>query len=293
MSAAPRPESDAADLPRPLAGRTVLVTRPSAQASSLTRLLDAAGARVLEIPTIVIEPPESWEPLDQALDRLGDFTWVIFTSVNGVGMVARRLEERGGSWSTIGGKSVAGIGPATAAALDAHGVAVTVVPAEYRAEGLIARLRGKIGGNDRVLLPRAAETRDLLVRELSRLAAEVVEVPVYRTLRAPDAGRRLREALGSGTVDVVTFTSSSTVRGVLDLLPEEERARWLGGVTIASIGPITAATVAHYGLTTHVMPHEYTIPALAKAIAEHFARPGGRTAAASRRSRRDLDDRRS
>jgi uroporphyrinogen III methyltransferase/synthase len=166
---------------------------------------------------------------------------------------------------------VAAIGPATAAALDAREVVGSVVPAEYRAEGLVERLRGSLSASDRVLLPRAAETRDVLVRELTSLAGEVVEVPVYRTRRAPDGGRRLRELLASGEVDVVTFTSSSTVRGVVELLTGEERARWLETTTIASIGPITAATAAEYGLRTHVMPAAYTIPALAQAIANHFA----------------------
>lgn len=256
---------------RPLDGRTVLVTRPAAQAARFVALLEADGAHVLAAPTIAIEAPASWEPLDHALDRIEAFTWVIFTSVNGVAMVARRIAKRGESWAAIGRRRIAAIGPATAEALTREGVAVELVPGEYRAEGLVERLTGVLDARDRVLLPRAAETRDVLVRQLARLGATVEEVPVYVTRRVEDGVSRVREALASRGVDAVTFTSSSTVRSFADMLTEDERRSWLGGVVVASIGPITAATAAEYGWATDVMPGEYTIPALARALANHFA----------------------
>lgn len=260
--------------PRPLEGRTIVVTRAAEQAAPFVALLEAAGARVLLAPTIAIEPPPSWEPLDRALDDVGRFTWVIFTSVNGVAMVDRRLAERGGRWAELGRARVAAIGPATAQALATHGVRAEAVPDEYRAEGLVERLRGSIGPGDRVLLPRAARTRDVLVTELIALGAEVTEVPAYETHRVTTATAALREALAAGRVDVVTFTSSSTARHFAELFTEPERQAWLSGVTIASIGPITAGTAAEYGLVTRIMPTEYTIPALAGALVEHFSRPG-------------------
>jgi uroporphyrinogen III methyltransferase/synthase len=270
---------------RPLEGRTVVVTRAAAQAQRFTQLLESAGARVLEAPAIVIAPPPSWEPLDAALDALDTFTWVVFTSVNGVAMVARRLAARGLAWSALAGRRVAAIGPATADALAEHGVRADLVPREYRAEGLVERLRGVITPADRVLLPRAAQTRDLLVVELGRLGAHVTEVPAYAT-RRPEAGTaRLREALAAGAIDAVTFTSSSTARNFAELFTEDERRAWLSSVTVACIGPITAATAAEYGLATDVMPGEYTIPALARALADHFARiPRG----PARRARRSV-----
>ncbi len=271
--------------PGPLDGRTVVVTRAAAQAQRFTQLLEAAGARVLEAPAIVIAPPPSWEPLDTALDALATFTWVIFTSVNGVAMVDRRLTARGLVWSGLAGRRVAAIGPATADALAEHGVRVDLVPGEYRAEGLLERLRGVVTPADRVLLPRAAQTRDVLVTGLRRLGAQVTEVPAYATRRADAGVARLREALAAGGIDAVTFTSSSTARNFAELFTEDERRNWLGRVTVASIGPITAATAAEYGLATDVMPGEYTIPALARALADHFARgPRG----AGRRARRSV-----
>jgi uroporphyrinogen III methyltransferase/synthase len=270
---------------RPLDGRTIVVTRAAAQAQRFAQLLESAGARVLQAPAIVIAPPPSWEPLDAALDALDTFTWVIFTSVNGVAMVDRRLSARGLTWSAMGGRRVAAIGPATADALAEHGVRPDLVPDEYRAEGLVARLRGVITPADRVLLPRAAQTRDVLVTELRRLGAEVTEVPAYATRRADAGAARLREALAAGAIDAVTFTSSSTARNFAELFTEDERRAWLSRVTVASIGPITAATAAEYGMSTHVMPGEYTIPALARALADHFARvPRG----AGRRARRSV-----
>jgi uroporphyrinogen III methyltransferase / synthase len=269
-----RPLSEA----RPLDGRTIVVTRAATQAARFVELLEAAGARVLQAPTIVIEAPESWAPLDAALDAIDTFTWVVFTSVNGVAMVDRRLAVRGLAWTALGAVRVAAIGPATADALGEHGVRVDVVPGEYRAEALAARLRSVVGSGDRVLLARAARTRDVLPRDLKRFGADVVEVPAYRTRRAEDGAARLRQALANGVVDAVTFTSSSTARNFAELFGEDERARLLRGVTVASIGPVTAATAAEYGLITEVMPAEYTIRALARALVDHFgaARNGSR-----------------
>ena len=255
---------------RPLQGRTIVITRAAAQAQRFVDLLEAEGARVLAAPTIVIEPPQSWEPLDRALETIDTFAWVIFTSVNGVAMVDRRLTARRLPWGMIGRRRVAAIGPATAEALAEHGVRAEVVPGEYRAEGLVARLRHEIKRGDRVLLPRAAQTRDILVTELRRMGAEIVEIPVYVTRKVERDAGRLRDALASGSVHAVTFTSSSTARNFAELFSDDERRALLSGVTVASIGPITAATAAEYGLTTDVIPSEYTIPALTRALVDYF-----------------------
>ena len=276
--AAPRKDA------RPLEGRTVVVTRAAAQAHRFTQLLEAAGARVIEAPAIVIGPPASWEPLDAALRALPTFTWLVFTSVNGVAMVDRRLSALGLTWSAIAGRRTAAIGPATADALRDHHVRVDIVPAEYRAEGLVERLRRMLTPGDRVLLPRAAQTRDVLVTGLRALGVDVVEVAAYATRRGEDTSVRLSEALTAGGVDAVTFTSSSTARNFAEMFSEAERRAWRGRVAIASIGPITAATAAEYGLATDIMPAEYTIPALARALMDWFARIPKRPGRRGRRS---------
>jgi uroporphyrinogen III methyltransferase/synthase len=256
---------------QPLEGRTIVVTRAAAQARSFVDLLRADGARVIKAPSIAIEPPTSWGPLDAALNDLGRYTWVVFTSVNGVAMVDRRLRERGQSWRAIAAKQIAAIGPATAEALAEHG-ARSALPDEFRAEGLAARLRPYLRPGDGVLLPQAAQTRDVLVTELRRLSAMVTEVPAYRTRRVEGGGAPLRETLDARGVDAVTFTSSSAVRNFAEFFCPEQRRTWLAAVVVAVIGPITAATAAEYGLRTDIMPSEYTIPALARAITDYFSR---------------------
>ena len=250
----------------------MVVTRAAEQARALSRLLEDAGARVLEVPTIAIEPPPSWEPLDRALDDLAAFDWVVFTSVNAVRQVQARLRERRSGWEVLRTRRVAAIGPATAAALAEHGVAAAVTPGEYVAEALLRRLAPVIRPGERVLLPRAAGARDVLSAGLRELGAEVVEVPAYVTRPATERAGRLREALAGGHVDVVTLTSSSTARGLAEALSPDERRRWLGAVTVAAIGPITAAAAARYGLRADIIPREYTIPGLAAAIVEYFER---------------------
>jgi uroporphyrinogen III methyltransferase/synthase len=257
---------------RPLAGKVVIVTRAAAQAGPFHTLLEAAGADVVLLPTIVIEPPDSWAPLDAALARAGEYRWVIFTSVNGVTMTRRRLAESGRGAEALGGARVAAIGPATAEALAGWGLGAAVVPDEYVAEGLAARLRGLLAAGDRVLLPRAAETRDLLVRELEGMGARVDEVAAYRTRPALQRAAEVRFLLERGGVDVVTFTSSSTVRHFAALFAPGELPRLLRGAQLACIGPITRATAAELGLDTAIMPGEYTIPALAEAIVAHYGR---------------------
>ena len=138
------------------------------------------------------------------------------------------------------------------------------------AKGLVARLRPLVGPGARVLLPRAAETRDVLVRELTALGARVTEVAAYRTRSATEHAPALREALAHGRVDVVTFTSSSTVRSFCALFGAAELPRLMAGVTVACIGPITRATAEGRGLAAQIVPEDYTIPGLARAIVAHF-----------------------
>lgn len=255
---------------RPLAGRVILVTRAREQAGRFAALLEEAGGQVVLVPTIVIEPPDSWAPLDAALAGAQQYQWAIFTSVNGVKMVRRRLESGGRGKEALAPCRLAAIGPATAEALQAWGLTADVVPDEYVAEGLVDRLRPLIRPGDRVLLARAVETRDLLVGELSAMGAVVNEVAAYRTRAATEQAAGLRQALRMRRVDVVTFTSSSTVRNFAALWRPGELRSAMAGVSVACIGPITKATAAGFDLTTHIMPEQYTIPALARAIVDHF-----------------------
>jgi uroporphyrinogen III methyltransferase/synthase len=180
------------------------------------------------------------------------------------------VEATGRGRALLERSRLAAIGPATAAALRDWGLIAEVVPEEYVTEGLLDRLRPLVTPGARVLLPRAAETRDVLVRELTAHGAHVTEVAAYRTRAATEHAAGLREALADGRVDVVTFTSSSTVRSFCALFGGAELPRLLRGVTVACIGPITRATAEGRGLATQIVPADYTIPALARAIVTHF-----------------------
>lgn len=253
----------------PLFGKRILVTRAREQASVLTQRLEAAGAEVVEFPTIQIAPPETWEPLDAAIARLREYQWVIFTSANGVRFFWDRLQHVGRDARDLFGIMVCAIGPATAAALCERGVRADVVPDEFKAEGLVDAVAGRLQPGARVLLARAAEAREVLPEELIRRGALVDVVSAYRTIKAVSNADDVRGLLQEGKIHAVTFTSSSTVKHFLDLVGSDGGVL-LRDVVVASIGPITAETAARRGIVSHVVPESYTIPALADALVRHF-----------------------
>lgn len=261
----------------PLFGRRVIVTRPREQAAELVARLEELGAEVLLCPAITIVPPASYEALDRAVAAAGTYDWIVFTSANGVESFFARLDATGGDIRQLGGARLAAIGPATAAALRRRHLRVAVVPEEYRAEGVVDALgAGDLRGR-RVLLPRAAGARPVLPEELTRRGAAVDEVEAYRTELAVEVPEEVRRRLEARDVDCITFTSSSTVRGLLRALGKRAADSLLRcrRPVIACIGPVTAEAARKAGLEVAIMPREYTVPALAAAIAAHFRDRGG------------------
>jgi uroporphyrinogen III methyltransferase/synthase len=258
---------------RPLFGKRILITRAREQASAFGRLLEAAGAEVLEFPAIQIVPPESWEPLDTAIRRLREYQWAIFTSANGVRCFWDRLDLQGKDARDFFGVTVCAIGPATAAALLERGLRADLVPGEFKAEALVEAVGNERVRGTRVLLARAAEAREVIPEELSRRGAMVDAVPAYRTIKSTSNADELRALLRDGKVHAVTFTSSSTVKHFLDLAGEQA-AELLRGVVVASIGPITAETASRHGIVSQIVPEKYTIPALADALIRYFQSAG-------------------
>ena len=227
---------------RPLFGRRVLVTRSRTQASRMCQLLEDAGAVAVELPAIAIVPPKDFAPLDDAVSRLHSFGWVIFASVNAVESVFERLEARGKDARAFGASRVGAIGPATTEALQRRGIRPDFVPSRSVSSAVLqdSRFRGNDGrGWDGVsaLLPTADIGRDELAEGLSRLGANVERVTAYRTVTPPDAAQRARDAFAEG-IDIVTFTSSSTVRNLLSLLEED------GGPGKAALGSSLIACIA-------------------------------------------------
>lgn len=258
---------------KPLFGRRILITRAREQASAFAQVLEAAGAEVVEFPTIRIVPPDSWEPLDAAIRQLREYRWAIFTSANGVRFFWDRLTAGAKDARDFHGITVCAIGPATAAALLERGLRADLVPGEFTAEALVEVIGNEPIRGARILLARAAEAREVIPEELSRRGAVVDVVPAYRTVQNTSDADQLRAMLREGKIHAVTFTSSSTVKHFLDLVGEEAQAL-LQGVVVASIGPITAETASRYGIVSQIVPEAYTIPALADALIRHF-RPAG------------------
>ena len=265
--------------PRTLAGVRALVTRAGPRAEPLSQLLEAAGAEVLRLPTIEIRDPEDWGPADEAIAALDAYTLVIFTSANGVERFLERLARRGRGIEALAGRAVVAIGPATAGALRDRGVQVTAVPEESRAEGALAEARRLLApragaGPARVLLPRALEGREILPEGLRAAGVRVDVAPVYRTV-LPEGGTERARALLAQGVDLITFTSSSTVRNFVQLVGEEDLALRVGAAAIGCIGPVTAATARGAGLRVDLQPAETTLVALVRAAEEYFGRRTG------------------
>jgi uroporphyrinogen III methyltransferase/synthase len=253
-----------------LAGRTILITRAREQSGEFGSRLEDLGAEVIEFPTIEIVPPLSWEELDRAIDRLPSYDWVIFTSVNGVDFFWKRLSERMKKPQIPSLLKFCAIGPATARQLQERGIRVDYTPKEFVAEAILQGFEKMAIRGKRILLARVKQARDILPKGLRRLGAEVEVVEAYRTIIPRGGAKRLKSILANGKVDVITFTSSSTVNHFVELLKKENVKELLEEITIACIGPVTAQTAESLGMTVHIQPQEYTIPSLTQAISEYF-----------------------
>ena len=257
---------------RALFGKTVVITRARAQASDLVRKLSDLGAACLECPTIRVVPPEDWAPLDAAIDNLGTYDWLVFTSANGVSFFFERLYKKDKDVRALKDVSTAVIGPVTAKRLLDFGLKSDIIPETYQAESIVEAFRQEPMNGKRVLLPRAKEARPVLPVELRKLGAVVDEIVAYQTEQARENVDVLIKHLEEGSIDLLTFTSSSTVRNFKALLPPERFESLIKGVTVASIGPITADTAKELGFKVDIMAQDYTIDGLCEAILKHYGR---------------------
>jgi uroporphyrinogen III methyltransferase / synthase len=269
---------------RPLFGKRVLVTRSREQSSELASLLRDEGAEPLEVPVVMIVPPESFDAIDRSIRELGGYDWVAFTSANGVRIYLERLRALGVDARAFGRARLAAIGPATGEELVRYGLRADLLPEEYVAEGLAEAMLATGVAGRRVLLPRAGEAREVLGELLEGAGAVVDRVVCYNTVPALEEADALRKELASGGIDVVTLASSSTARYLVAGLGPEAVAL-LARTTIACIGPITAATARQLGLRVDVEASEHTIPGLARALVEHLkGYAGQRLSSPSRRT---------
>ncbi|HXL35965.1 MAG TPA: uroporphyrinogen-III synthase [Ktedonobacteraceae bacterium] len=271
----------------PLEGLRILNTRTHEQAGTFSSQLSVLGATSVEFPTIRIIAPEDWEPLDNALKRLCEanwYDWLVFTSANGVQICFERMNRLGYHVKSIVEVRIAAIGPATASTLRKYGVEVDLVPATYIAEAVFSALiddafkQGEQLVGKRLLLARAAEARNVLVHELHRVGVEVDVVAAYRTVgvdKDNEQGQRILRQLEAQELDIITFTSSSTVRNFMQWLTVQigsfsetfiQRTVEFARPKIACIGPITSQTARECGLKVHIEAQVYTIAGLVEAI---------------------------
>jgi len=257
---------------RPLFGKRIVVTRAREQASAFRRLLEALGAETIEFPTIEVRPPQSWESLDRAIQSLEKYDWLLFTSVNGVRFFLDRLECLGKDIRELKGIRIGVIGPKTGDMWHRLGIRPDLMPDEYRAEAVVESFKRAGIKGLKILIPRAAEAREILPERLREAGAHVDVVHAYQTIRPDHDTARVRDLFMKGSIHMVTFTSSSTVSNFVKMLKADGRQlrEWMDGVAVACIGPITAKTAEENGLRVRLVSPEYTIESLAGEIARFF-----------------------
>jgi uroporphyrinogen III methyltransferase/synthase len=246
-----------------------MVTRTAEQARQFVTLLTAQGAEAVCCPTIATAAPESWTEIDAAIAALDRTDFLILTSTNAVDAFFDRLAEVGADVRSLAGVKIVAVGPKTAGAIRARGIAPDLVPEEYRAEGVVALLKEQGIAGRRVLYPRASLARDLIPAELAAAGAEISAPVAYRTVAPSGGGKRIRDLLTAGEIDAVTFTSSSTVDNFVDLVGPAA-VDLLRKVDVVSIGPLTTRTAERLGLTVAVQPATYTLEGMLEAMLEYY-----------------------
>ncbi|GAB1539266.1 uroporphyrinogen-III C-methyltransferase [Scytonema sp. NUACC21] len=265
-----------------LTGKTILVTRAGGQSSQFTQILTSHGANVIEMPTLEIGPPSSWEGLDKAISQISDFHWLILTSTNGVDYFFERLFAQGKDARTLAGTKIAVVGEKTAQNLKQRCLQADFIPPKFVADSLVENFPEELTGK-KVLFPRVESGgREVLVQELTAKGAEIVEVAAYQSGCPDNVPPAAQLALQNGTVDVITFTSSKTVQFFYQLAKkvfsgnsQEEQAsaiaQSLEKVCIASIGPQTSKTCLSLFGRVDVEAEEYTLEGLIQAIVKWIA----------------------
>ncbi len=254
---------------KPLFGKRIVVTRARAQASGFAELLESYGAHTVQFPTIDIQPILDNPTLDQAIACLGDYDWVIFTSVNAVEIFYARLRKTGADARSFGKAQICAVGPKTVEALDAIGLCADFVPTQSRGLAIVTEMENLKGS--RVLLPCAKIAPNDFPTALHKKGAVVHTIPIYDTVKTAGNGREeLEKKILNGEIDMVTFTSSSTVTNFVGMFDSNPMDMLLNKVKIAVIGPSTAEIVKQFGLGVDVMPNEASVEALAQEIVRFY-----------------------
>jgi len=256
----------------PLFGRRIIITRELQEQNLLSEILEQNGAEIIQLPTIEVLPPDSYQGLDEAIAKLPQFQWLIFTSSNGVRFFVERLLHSGKDIRALSSHFIAAIGSGTARTLNSYYIKADIVPEEFSAEGVVAAFEKQNISNVRVLIPRAQKARDVLELGLRALSNDVLAVPVYKTVIAPELQHaETFKSLRPG--DCLVFTSSSTVHNFFDSAPSGVLPE-LREMIMACIGPITEGALRKRGFSAHIVPATYDFASLAEAIIKYYACDG-------------------
>ncbi|MDZ4384004.1 MAG: uroporphyrinogen-III synthase [Nitrospirota bacterium] len=272
---------------RPLEGKRIVITRPAEQADGFAECLSKLGGMPVKFPVIVVAPPDSWAAADSAIDRLEEYDWILFTSVNGVNaFMGRVLERKRGIKETLAWVKICTVGLRTAEAVEQYGLQVDFVPGEFRAEAIVAGFQEMGAAGEKILIPRAQIGREILPEELVRMKMKVDVVPVYKIVRPETDTSGLKAMLRNKEIDVVTFTSGSCVRNFIEILGAEEYKILLKGIRIACISPVTVDAARKYGLEADIVPGNYTVDDLVEAIARYYKKQEVRSQKSEVRSKK-------
>ncbi|MBN2570273.1 MAG: uroporphyrinogen-III C-methyltransferase [Deltaproteobacteria bacterium] len=252
---------------KPLFGKGIVITRPEAQSAEFADLLYEEGARVIPFPTIKIVPPESFDDLDGAIEHIGKYNWIVFTSVNGVGYFFDRLFYLGKDARNLAGVGICAIGPATSRAVERYGIRVDLVPDNYVSESVVTAFE-KVGiAGKRILIPRAEIARDLIPESLAEMSALCDVLTVYRTISSRLTKEEFSKIAQTNTIDVITFTSPSTVNNFINIVGKDNIPP---DTRIACIGPVTKIAAEEAGLTVHIVAESYTTEGVVHAMIDYF-----------------------
>lgn len=259
---------------KPLFGKRVLITRTREQASSFAAKIEELGGEAVLFPTIKMVPPMSWASVDAAVRRLKTFDWVVLTSANAVDCFLSRVFAAGKDVRVLSTVKIAVVGEATARRLQRYGLRADLMPKTFQQEGLVEafrRLSSRKGTRvGRVLIPQAEEVRDALGNGLTELGIKFEAVTVYRNVPDDSRAAAIETELKNGAIDILTFTSSSTVKNFLSLVPRALAYLKKHPATVVCIGPVTARTAEELGLKPDVVPEKFTLDAMVDALTAHY-----------------------
>ncbi|MCP4724311.1 MAG: uroporphyrinogen-III C-methyltransferase [bacterium] len=256
----------------PLFGRSIIVTRSHNQTREFTGELSILGAEVIHRPAIDIIPPESYSDLDECLQKGGEYDWIIFTSVNGVRAFAHRINELDLDIRIFTKAKFGAIGSMSGKAVRELGVKVDFVPENYTSTGFVTEFKEKYSdlSGSRILIPASDLARDIIPDGLSDLGAEVIPVTAYRTAAPAYSKEDMRSLFIDRMIDLVTFTSSSTVDNFFLQFSENDLEKVKSKLNAASIGPMTSDTLREHGIEPVLEAEIHTVKGLTGAIIEYF-----------------------